>query len=112
MSDFGSAFADMQHDVWEISEKHGFHTGPTGLLPSEKIALIHAELSEALEEFRISPLRPDPKCPDHLAVTVELADAVIRIMDLAEILNFDLAGAIEDKSAYNETRPYKHGKKF
>jgi NTP pyrophosphatase (non-canonical NTP hydrolase) len=112
MIDFGPTFAAMQHHVWEISENHGFHKGPTGNLPTEKIALIHGELSEALEELRLPNLRADEKCSNYRAVTVELADAVIRIMDLAEILSLDLAGAIEAKSAYNETRPYMHGKRF
>jgi hypothetical protein len=33
-------------------------------------------------------------------------------MDLAEKRGWDIAGALLAKSAYNETRPYKHGKKF
>ena len=42
----------------------------------------------------------------------ELADVVIRSLDLADEEGLDLAGMIFLKLAYNATRPYKHGKKF
>ena len=42
----------------------------------------------------------------------ELADAVIRIADLCGAMNIDLQKHIELKLKYNETRPYKHGKKY
>jgi len=74
------------------------------------IALIHSELSEALEGDRKDLM--DSHIPHRKNVEVELADAVIRIMDYAGAMNMDLGGAIEDKLAYNRTRPYKHGKKY
>ena len=42
----------------------------------------------------------------------ELADVVIRSLDLADEEGLDLAGMIFLKLAYNATRPHKHGKKF
>lgn len=42
----------------------------------------------------------------------ELADAVIRIADLAGWLGIDLEAHIQAKMAYNRTRPPKHGKKY
>lgn len=85
----------------ENAVKHGFWE-PT--LPfGTAIALIHSELSEALEEER----NGNPE-----GVAVELADAVIRIADLCGHLGIDLEEVIEIKMAYNEGRPYKHGKKF
>lgn len=96
------------------------------------IALIHSELSEALEEERngnpdvfICTPQDETEClmygkeslckyrsrkPE--GVAVELADAVIRIADLCGHLEIDLEEVIEIKMAYNEGRPYKHGKKF
>lgn len=96
------------------------------------IALVHSELSEALEQMRTAnmfgPEGPPPmvyytggghfaaepigpcKKPEGLAV--ELADAVIRIADLCGHMGIDLDAAIALKMEYNESRPFKHGKLF
>lgn len=69
----------------------------------EKLALIHSEVSEAMEGHRKSKM--DDKLPHRPMVEVELADAVIRIMDLAGALNLDIGGAIAEKMAFNKIRP-------
>lgn len=71
-------------------------------LVAEKIALIHSEVSEALEGVRKD--KRDGHLPERMAVEVELADAVIRICDLAGALKLDLGGAIRDKLEYNAKR--------
>jgi len=81
---------------------HDPETGePVGTVP-EKIALIHSEISEALEADRKSLM--DDHLPDRPGVEVELADAVIRIFDLAGALSLDLGGAVAEKLAYNQER--------
>ena len=72
-------------------------------LVAEKLALIHSEISEAMEGHR-KGLRDD-KLPHRIAIEVELADAVIRIADLAGALGLDLGGAIVEKMEYNSVRP-------
>jgi NTP pyrophosphatase (non-canonical NTP hydrolase) len=42
----------------------------------------------------------------------ELADCIIRIMDVCEFYNVDLEKILVEKMRYNETRPYRHGKKL
>lgn len=71
-------------------------------LANEKIALIHSEVSEALEGFRKD--KADEHLPHRKSVEVELADAVIRIADLAGAMQLDLGGAIAEKMAYNASR--------
>lgn len=70
---------------------------------SEKLALIHSEISEALEGHR--KRKPDDHLPHRPSIEVELADAVIRIGDLAGVLHLDLGGAIAEKMEYNARRP-------
>ena len=71
-------------------------------LVAEKLALIHSEISEAMEASRKNLM--DDKLTHRKGVEVELADAVIRILDLAGALELDLAGAIQEKLAYNAVR--------
>jgi len=72
---------------------------------AEMIALMHSELSEALEELR------KENC-DMKNVGEELADCIIRILDFCEGRGIDLQKLLEKKIKKNKKRPYKHGKKF
>jgi hypothetical protein len=99
------------YDCHRNAVLHGFHDD--GFNFGEKIALIHSELSEALESYRKhGTAEPDHHCAPFTNVEVELADAIIRIFDLAGRLNLKLGSALMAKHAYNKTRPYKHGKTF
>lgn len=69
----------------------------------EKLMLIVSEVSEAMEGHRKG--LADDKLPHRPMIEVELADAVIRIADLAGALGLDLGGAIAEKLAYNQQRP-------
>lgn len=71
-------------------------------LAAEKLCLIHSEISEAMEGLRKD--LQDDKLPHRKMMEVELADALIRICDLAGAMNFDLGGAVAEKLAYNATR--------
>lgn len=72
-------------------------------LAAEKLCLIHSEISEAMEGHRKG--LSDDKLPHRLQIEVELADAVIRIADLAGALGLDLGGAIAEKMRFNAHRP-------
>ena len=68
----------------------------------EVVALMHSELSEALEAYRKDLM--DDKLPHRSGIEVEFADCVIRIFDTACAMNLDLAGAIIEKNRYNRER--------
>lgn len=72
------------------------------LAVSNKLMLIVSEISEAMEGDRKDA--PDDKLPHRKMIEVELADALIRIFDLAGFLGLDLGGAMVEKDAYNDTR--------
>lgn len=110
-NNFRLAFDGMIVDVFRTAREHGWHDEERN--DGECIALMHSELSEALEALRKNPLQKDEHCPAFTNLEVELADCVIRIMDYAGMRNLDVAGAILAKAEYNRTRPVKHGgKKF
>ena len=68
----------------------------------ELLCLVHSEISEAMEGHRKG--LPDDKLPHRAMLEVELADACIRIFDIAGWLGLDLGGAIAEKRAFNATR--------
>lgn len=101
----------------------GWYTNPRTGRPvqrnfGEVIALMHSELSEALEAHRRD--LPDDKLLNRSGVEVELADCVIRIFDTAAALDLDIAGAIIEKNRFNrkradhklKARKAKGGKKY
>lgn len=115
---------DLQERSHNLSAEKGFWTDeagvdmrtyPTKSWVPEKLMLMVTELAEAMEDYRAGrdlkavTFRPDGK-PE--GFPTELADGVIRILDLAEALGIDLADVIEIKHRYNTSRPWKHGGKI
>ena len=97
-------------EAYSTAKSKGWHETPRedGTL----IALMHSDLSEALEAMR-KPDKKDEHLPDLNPVGLELADVLIRIFDYCGAKGIDLADCVDAKMKYNETRPHRHGgKKF
>ncbi len=81
---------------------HNEQGNPIKRNKGELIALIHSEISECLEGERKDLM--DDKLPHRKMAEVELADALIRILDYAAGFGYDLQGAFDEKMEYNRTR--------
>jgi NTP pyrophosphatase (non-canonical NTP hydrolase) len=103
---------DFMHDVHSNAKAKGWWREDRSF--GEIIALCHAELSEALEEYR-NGCAMDTKYytkegkPEGIAV--ELADTIIRILDFCGHAGIDIEAALKEKHEYNKLRPYRHGGK-
>ena len=106
------------HDFLVVSQEHGFTNGSESMLHvTEKLMLVVSELAEALEELRTGNevrlvyFKPDrPTKPE--GFSMEIADALIRLLQLCAALEIDIDKAVALKNQYNITRPFKHGKQF
>lgn len=84
----------------------------------EMLCLIHSEISEAMEGERKDLM--DDHLPHRKMAEVEMADALIRILDYCAGHRYDIEGAVRDKRAYNrkrkdhqkKARKAKNGKKW
>jgi hypothetical protein len=111
--DYSITISGLQKSATAIAKEKGWWEDPVDV--GTKIALVHSEASEALEEWRNPQVKLNetyysPK-KKPLGFPIELADIVIRVAELAEHLQIDLTRAIHVKQAYNRTRPFRHGGK-
>lgn len=102
---------DLVKRVHENAVKHGFWETEKNF--GDVIALMHSELSEAYEEYRIKKGYTEIYYEDGnkpCGIPTELADVIIRIFDFCGAENIDIEKVILEKMEYNESRPYKHNK--
>jgi len=125
----------LRDECYKNSKDHGFHD-PPGKSVGDDVALMHSELSELLEDFRNGrkpneayyvrkvqvfhddmPYKIEVPCEkDHpdakpCGIPSEIADVIIRAFDFCGKHNIDIERAVEEKMAFNRSRPYRHGNK-
>lgn len=101
------AFDEAAITVHAANVRAGWWSNPATGEPIERnvfemLALVHSEISEAVEGHRKGLC--DDKLPHRPMIGVELADAVIRILDLAGAMRIPLGTVIAEKCRFNATR--------
>lgn len=94
--------------VWQEMEKKGFHDGRTGSGRDDtlvRLCLIHSEVSEAAQEVKRHGVTAETRGK----IGMELADILIRLLDLSENLGINLGSYAEEKMRLNVARPHKYG---
>lgn len=116
----GSVINTLCHEAHNIAVEHGFyeeqvdleeylaskdepdkHALATTNFTLAQLAKVACEVGEAVDAIQHG---------EYLQLHEELADVVIRVMDLAGYLEFRLGDCIMLKMEKNRKRPWKHGK--
>lgn len=93
----------------------GFHpmSEPIETFIANQCNNMHGEIQELWDSWRAGTQwdQCDKPVPNLSCTGEELADIIIRALDVSRRLNIDIVAAINMKHQYNTTRPHKHGKK-
>jgi len=117
----------LAEEIHKNNIEKGFYDNEKNI--GEMLCLIHSEVSEALEADRknkyttgtigvINSFVLDEMFITDFTIGVkdtfedEMADIIIRVLDLCAFKGIDIEKHIEAKVRYNSTREFKHGKKY
>ncbi|MFA7253063.1 MAG: MazG nucleotide pyrophosphohydrolase domain-containing protein [Patescibacteria group bacterium] len=89
---------DLIGEIMAQAERKGFGTNLKEINVAEKIALIHSEVSEAYEAYRRKNIDGKDGFKE------ELADIIIRVLNLAGVFEIDIEQEIKKKMEFNEKR--------
>jgi NTP pyrophosphatase (non-canonical NTP hydrolase) len=114
------SLGEMTGEVLANCKEKGWYD--TSVSFGEAMALLHSEVSEALEAWRKWGTDDRTRNAEYYedgtpalfkpeGVGSEFADIFIRLLDYCSRFGVDLESEYERKMKYNRTRPYRHGGK-
>jgi NTP pyrophosphatase (non-canonical NTP hydrolase) len=130
--DFGTSLTELRDHAFRIAREHGFKDATIG----EDLMLMVTELAEAMEDHRHGKEPTEFWYKDAggtqfktlddaqrlsmnnrkgfkpCGIASELADVIIRVLHFSGKHGIDIEKAVKEKMAFNESRPFRHGKKL
>ena len=118
LSDALGGLAVLRDEAHAIARSKGWHADDSPTRLPELLCLVHSEVSEVLEAYRdgrsvfglffaedwVPEMKPE-------GIPIELADIIIRVLDICGLYGIDIGWAVACKMEYNRTRPQRHGGK-
>lgn len=99
------SITELRNEAHKTAKRNGFHQNEMDELHLIRaLALVHGEVSEAIEEIRKNGVTKD--------LTKELADVIIRVLDISGALGIDIEEALVSKMEENTKRSFLHDKRF
>ena len=95
---------ELTSKVMQLAKEKKFHTKPSNVNVGEMLALVHSEVSEALEAYRHHNMEGEDGFYE------ELGDVVIRVVHLCGIFDIDIEKYIVAKMERNQTRSWENDK--
>lgn len=104
------SISEWQTEIHKLAVEKGWYKSPKS--DTESLALAMCEIAEAIEEVRKGVPSYYEKNGKPEGIQVEVADCIIRLLDLCEFRGWNIEEIIQKKHSYNATRPEMHGKKL
>ena len=100
---------ELAHQIHQYANEHGWWDTERNV--GAILALVHSDVYDALEDWRTDHMESYLDGTKPCGFPSEMADIIIRVLDICAAFDIDIDGEVLAKMQYNQTRPYRHGGK-